>query len=493
MKLGLGVKIGTSLALTPQLQQAIRLLQLSNLELEQEVQQQIDQNPLLERASDDFSDDAKEGSLAKNDLAKDDKSAESKPNDAEKIQTEKIGEELVVDTSWEDIYIHESTKWDAPASLDTPFQGKTTDSLSSHLRWQMNLAHLSLVDQLICDRLIDSLDERGFLAVDLQELYDNLSLEMTYAGLDYELDFKEVTTVLKRLQQCEPIGVAARDLAESLCLQLNALAKGTLHIDEALVLLKYHDLLLKNDIKKLLKQTKLSMEALQDALALIRTLDPCPASQFEPQESSYQIPDVIVSQTEKGLMVALNQDTLPRLRVNKTYANMIKRADASKTNQYLKTNLQEAKQFIKGVDERNNSLLKVSSAIVEQQSAFFQQGATAIKPMVLKEIAEMVDLHESTVSRITTNKYMLTPLGLYELKYFFSSHVNTDTGGECSSTAITAMIKDIITQENPKKPLSDNAITTLLQDKGIAVARRTVAKYRESLGFPSSSQRKRLL
>lgn len=508
MKLGLGVKIGTSLSLTPQLQQAIRLLQLSGIELEQEVQLKLESNPLLERQEGDTDPASMED--VSHPTADPERRLESdtafdlpdKPTLGEQMSQTQVGEELVVDTKWDDIYIHTSTKWDQAATTEYEYQGETTDSIQSHLAWQMNLAHLSPVDQLICQRLIDSVDERGYMVACLDEMRDNLNAELVFSGIDYDIEPIEITTVLKKLQQCEPLGVAARDLPECLQLQLSALAEQVAPddcqaIEDARAILEHHVLLTKNDIKNLLRQTALDMERLTAAMATIRLLDPYPASTFLPQESSYQIPDVLVSvqrdaDEQVAFQVRLNPDTLPKLRVNNQYAKLIKRADDSKDNVYLKTQLQDAKHFIKGVDERNKSLLKVASAIVAQQQRFFEYGATEMKPLILRDIAEQVELHESTVSRITTNKYMLTPLGLFELKYFFSSHVGTDADAH-SSTAICSMIKQMVALEDAKKPLSDSKIVKLLQEKNIEVARRTVAKYRETMGIGSSTERKRLL
>ena len=247
------------------------------------------------------------------------------------------------------------------------------------------------------------------------------------------------------------------------------------------------------ELAKLIKQTGLNQEQLKCAVDLLKTLKAHPGLEFEDKDSDYQIPDVVVMKKNEQWQVALNPDVMPKLRVNSFYANMIKRADQSEDNQYLRNQMLDAKNFIKSVDERHKTLLKVATCIIEHQRAFLEIGAEGMKPLVLRDIAEEVELHESTVSRVTTNKYMLTPRGLFELKYFFSSHVGTTSGGEASSTAIRAKIKKLIAEENARKPLSDNAIANLLKDDGIDVARRTVAKYRESLHIPSSSERKVLI
>ena len=282
-------------------------------------------------------------------------------------------------------------------------------------------------------------------------------------------------------------------MAECLQIQLETIKDKTPFLAEAKQLLNYYELLISNDLNKLLKQTGLSKEQLTNAIELLKTLKPYPGLEFDQQESEYQVPDVVVAKKDQHWNVQLNPDVMPKLRINSFYSNMIRRADQSDDNVYLRNQMLEAKNFIKSIDERHKTLLKVATCIVEHQRAFLEQGAEAMKPLVLRDVAEEVELHESTVSRVTTNKYMLTPRGLFELKYFFSSHVGTTSGGECSSTAIRAKIKKLISEENIRKPLSDNAIANMLKEEGIDVARRTVAKYRESLHIPSSSERKVLI
>jgi RNA polymerase sigma-54 factor len=299
--------------------------------------------------------------------------------------------------------------------------------------------------------------------------------------------------VLKRIQNFEPVGVGARSLQECLTLQLKALPERTASRADALKLIECHELLVSNDITRLMRQTQLDQDALKAALNLVKSLDPYPGAKFTDAERDQQVPDVVVRKKNNRWEVQLNTDILPKLRVNPYYAGMIRRADSSADNQYLRTHMQDARNFIKSVDERHKTLLKVSACIVQHQRDFLEHGPEAMRPLILRDIAEETELHESTVSRVTTQKYMLTPKGLFELKYFFSSHVGTSSGGECSSTAIRAMIKKMVQEENVRKPLSDNAIAEKLQAEGIDVARRTVAKYRESLNIASSSERKRLL
>lgn len=483
MKLSVGLKIANSLSLTPQLQQAIRLLQLSSLELEQEIQIQLDSNPLLEKVEDLSS--AETDSDA-------DREYENKDLTKE-LNADYLPDDLPVDTDWDEVYTHQSTALGTSEFEEREDNRQSNLSLQEHMQNQINLLNFSKVDQLIAYCIIDSLDEKGFLDAEIVEI--TASVQHLLQELDYDdiVENEEVLVVLKHLQRLDPIGIGSRNLAECLKIQLEYLPPATPSRYEALKMLEYYPLLVSNDINKLMKQTGLNSDQLKASIELIKTLKPYPGSDFESGESEYQIPDVVVTKKQDHWQVQLNPDVMPKLRVNSFYSNMIRRADQSADNQYLRNQMLEAKNFIKSVDERHKTLLKVASCIVKHQKAFLEQGPEAMKPLVLRDVAEEVELHESTVSRVTTNKYILTPRGLFELKYFFSSHVGTTTGGECSSTAIRAMIKKMISVENPRKPLSDNAIANLLKEDGIDVARRTVAKYRESLNIPSSSDRKVLI
>lgn len=493
MKLSLGIKLGTSLSLTPQLQQAIRLLQLSTLELEQEIQTQLDSNPLLEVV-----DDPQNGSEPMKQVL--DEQGRVHEGDAEQLtvgeqmQHTLLGEELPVDTQWDDVFTHQSTALATPEYEEREDNRGGQESIWDHLRWQLNLSPFSPLDRFMAECIIDGIDERGYLVASLDELFEATQNQLLRLQLDPEqVERDELDVVLKRVQNFEPSGVAARDLAECLRLQLQQLPSNTAERGAALLLLQHHELLVSNDIGKLMKVTQLDQTQLKQALSLIQSLDPYPGLKFQDSEQSYQVPDVIVRKRHNSWEVQLNTDILPKLRVNPFYAGMIKRADSSADNQYLRQNMLEARNFIKSVDERHKTLLKVSSCIVAHQRAFLEQGEEAMKPLILRDIADEVELHESTVSRVTTQKFMLTPRGLFELKYFFSSHVGTASGGECSSTAIRAMIKKMVQEEDVRKPLSDNTLAERLKANGIDVARRTVAKYRESLNIASSSERKRLL
>ncbi|HCM30692.1 RNA polymerase factor sigma-54 [Acinetobacter radioresistens] len=481
MKLSVGLKVANSLSLTPQLQQAIRLLQLSSLELEQEIQLQLESNPLLEQIDDENSISTLSNSN-NTDIHELDQS----------LNADHLPEELPVDTHWDEVYIHQSTALETPEFQEQEDNNHKSLNLKQHLLEQINLLHFSQIDQLIAYCLVDSLDQRGFLEAEIEEITASVQNLLAEMGHEEEVEDDEVYVVLKHIQQLDPLGAGSRNLAECLRIQLEALPSVPV-IQDALILLEHYHLLIANDLGKLLKQTGLNTERLKSAINMLKTLKAYPGIEFEDESSNYQIPDVIVSKKDQIWHVQLNTDILPKLRINSFYAGMIRRADQSTDNNYLKDQLYEAKNFIKSIDERHKTLLKVASCIVEHQRTFFEIGAEGMKPLILREVAEEVQLHESTVSRVTSNKYMLTPRGLFELKYFFSSHVGTTSGGEASSTAIRAMIKKLVSNENPRKPLSDNSITNLLKEEGIDVARRTVAKYRESLNIPSSSDRKVLI
>ena len=482
MKLSVGLKVANSLSLTPQLQQAIRLLQLSSLELEQEIQIQLDSNPLLEKIEEES-------------ITESLSVLESKDSDdlTTELNANHLPDDLPVDTEWDDIYTHQSTALATPEFEEREDNRQVQLSLKEHILEQVNLLHFSKIDQLIAYCIVDALDDKGFLDAEIEEIILAAQQLLNEMDIEEEIEEDEVLVVLKHIQRLDPLGIGSRNLAECLKIQLEFLPKDVEYLNEAKNLLQYYELLIANDLNKLLKQTGLTKDQLKFAINLLKTLKPYPGMDFDKQESDYQIPDVVVSKKDLHWQVQLNPDVLPKLRINSFYSSMIRRADQSEDNLYLRNQMLEAKNFIKSIDERHKTLLKVASCIVEHQKAFLEIGPEAMKPLVLRDVAEEVELHESTVSRVTTNKYMLTPRGLFELKYFFSSHVGTTAGGEASSTAIRAMIKKLVANENPRKPLSDNVIATLLKDEGIEVARRTVAKYRESLHIPSSSERKVLI
>ena len=486
MKPSLQLKLGQQLAMTPQLQQAIRLLQLSTLDLQQEIQEALDSNPLLEveEAGDDVSHtEDKSGNEEKETAAE---STEPEVKDSsDLIEKSEISSELEIDTTWDDVYSANTGNTGLALDDDTPvYQGETTQSLHDYLIWQLDLTPFSETDRTIALALIDAIDDYGYLTMSLQDILESFDLE--------ELEIEEIEAVRKRIQQFDPLGVASINLQDCLLLQLATYPEDTPWLNEAkLVLTNHIDQLGNRDYKLILKETKLKESELRDILQLIQQLDPRPGSRIATEHAEYVIPDVSVFKEHGKWVVTINPDSVPRLKVNQQYAALGKGNSAD--SQYIRSNLQEAKWLIKSLESRNETLLKVAKCIVEHQRDFFEYGEEAMKPMVLNDVALDVDMHESTISRVTTQKYMHTPRGIFELKYFFSSHVNTDNGGECSSTAIRALIKKLVAAENSAKPLSDSKIAALLADQGIQVARRTIAKYRESLGIASSSQRKRLL
>ncbi|MDV7209666.1 RNA polymerase factor sigma-54 [Azotobacter beijerinckii] len=502
MKPSLVLKMGQQLTMTPQLQQAIRLLQLSTLDLQQEIQEALDSNPMLERQEDAEDYDspdtlAEHGSQSTIDAAQGSyqESYENASGNEDRGGLEdgdwheRIPSELPVDTAWEDIYQTSASSLPSNDDDEWDFTTRTStgESLQSHLLWQLNLAPMSDTDRLIAVTLIDSISSDGYLEASPEEILTSLDPE-----LGIELD--EVEMVLRRIQQFEPAGIAARDLSESLLLQLRQLPIDTPWLEEAKRLARdYLDLLGNRDFAQLMRRMKLKEEELRPVIELIQSLNPRPGAQIEASEPEYVVPDVIVRKHNDRWLVELNQEAMPRLRINPHYAGFIRRADASADNTFMRNQLQEARWFIKSLQSRNETLMKVATQIVEHQRGFLDYGEEAMKPLVLHDIAEAVGMHESTISRVTTQKYMHTPRGIYELKYFFSSHVSTAEGGECSSTAIRAIIKKLVAAENPKKPLSDSKIAGLLEEQGIQVARRTVAKYRESLSIAPSSERKRLM
>lgn len=500
MKPSLVLKMGQQLTMTPQLQQAIRLLQLSTLDLQQEIQEALESNPMLERQEegDDFdaSDPYAEGAETPantNANSQSESFQETTTPSADSLDedqwAERIPNELPVDTAWEDVYQTSASSLPSNDDDEWDFTARTSagESLQSHLLWQLNLSPMSDTDRLIALSIIDGINDDGYLEESLEDILVSLDPE-----LDVEMD--EVEVVLRRIQQMEPAGVGARNLRECLLLQLRQMPANTHPLNEALCLVADHlDLLGSRDYTQLMRRMKLKEDELRETIELIQSLHPRPGSQIESGEAEYVVPDVIVRKHNERWLVELNQEAVPRLRVNSQYAGLVRRADSSADNTFMRNQLQEARWFIKSLQSRNETLMKVATQIVEHQRGFLEYGEEAMKPLVLHDIAEAVGMHESTISRVTTQKFMHTPRGIFELKYFFSSHVSTSEGGECSSTAIRAIIKKLVAAESPKKPLSDSKIAGLLEAQGIQVARRTVAKYRESLGIAPSSERKRLV
>ena len=477
MKQGLQLRLSQQLAMTPQLQQAIRLLQLSTLELQQELQQALESNPLLEQIDTHEEIDTRE--------TQDSETLDT----ADALEQKEMPEELPLDASWDTIYTAGTPSGTSGDYIDDElpvYQGETTQTLQDYLMWQVELTPFSDTDRAIATSIVDAVDETGYLTVPLEDILESIG--------DEEIDIDEVEAVLKRIQRFDPVGVAAKDLRDCLLIQLSQFDKTTPWLEEArLIISDQLDLLANHDFRTLMRVTRLKEDVLKEAVNLIQSLDPRPGQSIQTGEPEYVIPDVLVRKHNGHWTVELNSDSIPRLQINQHYASMCNNARNDGDSQFIRSNLQDAKWLIKSLESRNDTLLRVSRCIVEQQQAFFEQGEEYMKPMVLADIAQAVEMHESTISRVTTQKYLHSPRGIFELKYFFSSHVNTEGGGEASSTAIRALVKKLIAAENPAKPLSDSKLTSLLSEQGIMVARRTVAKYRESLSIPPSNQRKQLV
>ncbi len=521
MKPSLVLRMGQQLRMTPQLQQAIRLLQLSTLDLQQEIQEALDSNLMLEEPPADEEDndstsldspderlditlDEQASTGEQQASSGDQDSDQDEPgldpeldgdrvaDSHEELLSDHISDDLPVDSAWEDVWEDQGMQTSSSQSgtdydnfLDTRNSSEIT--LKDHLLEQISLLHLTETDLQIAVTIIDALDGDGSLGFDVEEILSSLDPEL---GIEQD----EVEAVLRLIQHLDPVGIAARNLRECLLIQIRQLPDATPWKKEGIIIIK--DLLTQlgnRDFGLLCRKTKLKEHELREVIGLIQSLNPKPGAEFIPSKTEYIEPDVIVSKKDGRWLVELNSLSAPRIRVNPDYASMVKRADNSADNNYLKTHLQEARWFIKSLQQRNDTLLRVATKIVEYQKGFLEYGEQAMKPLVLHDIAEAVELHESTISRVTTQKYMHTPAGIFELKYFFSSHVSTPGGGEVSSTAIRALIKNLVAEENQRKPLSDSKIAAMLGKQGIKVARRTIAKYRESLMIPPSNERKQLV
>lgn len=504
MKQSLQLRIGQHLTMTPQLQQAIRLLQLSALELQQEMQTALESNPMLEIGEDENTEEieASEGVNGSEPAEVNGEShdgetvaAQETRDDMDLAEAEStIPEDLPVDSAWDDTFdtvenFGSSSNGGAADGEERDFeiQGRATQNLHDHLTWQMQMTPFSPTDQAIATAIIDAIDDDGYLIAKMEELQQDFSDNP-------DIGPEEIEAVLHRIQQFDPPGVGARDLRESMLLQLKQYDPDTPRLADAIRLVSEHfDLLAERDYAVLMRRMKVCEAELQQVIVLLQTLNPRPGGQITASQAEYVVPDVYVRKRSGVWKVELNPDTTPKLRINSMYAGMAQRARNQSDSTYLKNQLQEARWLLKSLQSRNETLLKVATSIVERQRAFLEYGDEAMQPLVMSNIAEEVGMHESTISRVTTKKYMHTPRGIYELKYFFSSHVATDDGGECSSTAIRAMIKRLVAAEDASKPLSDSKLAGMLSDKGIKVARRTVAKYREALSIPPSNERKRLV
>ncbi len=447
MKPTLQLKLGQHLHLTPQLQQAIQLLTLSTLELQLLIQQKLESNPMLE------------------------------------LEEELITEEMTAATDSATYFTPTYAKQSSSIDSDTLIAIQPTEtSLKDHLYWQLDLTSMSMNDKVIAIAIIDALDDNGLLECPLTEICAEVNAKIA-----------EVETVLQRLQQFDPIGVGARDLKECLLIQLQALAETTPNLELTKKIVNQNlTLVAQHDYQKLLKHYHLNEEQLQNIIKLIQSLNPHPADSIIKSTSQYVIPDLFVTKNKQGWQVKLNEDNIPKLTINPDYAHYVQRACHTTNNFSLKDQLQEARWFIKSIASRNETLLTVANCIISHQQEFLDHGEHAMQPLILRDIAAATQLHESTVSRTTTGKYIHTPRGIFDLKHFFCSHVSTDDGSEYASTAIRALIKNIIQEESAKKPFSDHKIALLLQHRGINIARRTVTKYRELMSIPASPTRKRL-
>ncbi len=491
MKQTLQLRISQHLALTPQLQQSIRLLQLSTLELHQELEQILAENPLLERLDDPLDNSVRllaDGAVSS---APTSAATASEPEATPSAGSDELAaeggeaasESAASESEWSFDDVARSSK--APEDDDARPQLEAHETtLREHLLEQMRVTVHNPRDRALVELIIDALNDNGYLDEPLEEIHQRLPAEL-------EIELDELNVALKLVQSFEPAGVGARDAAECLAIQIRRMPRVPLVTRRmALNIVENHlTQFAQRDFNKLKKALDCDDEDLREAQAVIRMCNPHPGSAYATDASDFVIPDVIVKRTRAGWQVALNHEVMPRLRVNALYANILKQ---SKGEGSLNSQLQEAKWLIKNMRQRFDTILRVAQAIVDRQRNFFSHGAVAMRPLVLREIADTLGLHESTISRVTTQKYMLTPHGVFELKYFFGSHVATEAGGEASSTAIRALIKQLVGAEDPKNPFSDSKIAEMLAEQGMVVARRTVAKYREALKIPPVNLRKSL-
>lgn len=461
----LQLRLSQKLALSPQLQQAIRLLQLNRIELREYIQDVLDSNPILERTEGEETDP----------LAKPETPA------AEKTETTEQQDWEVDNLSGEQWL--ENNSYDS-FSGESQIADTSSDTLREHLLWQINLAHFSDEDTAIAEAIVYGVDEDGFLHDSIDDVRASLAPELL-------VEEDEILAVLHRVQRLEPVGVATRDAAECIKVQLSSLPSDTGARDLALKISKdYLELVARHDFEELRKRTGASEDSINDAMELIQSLEPRPGARYDNRRDEYLVPDVYATRIDDEWRVTLNPENEPGLKLNNYYIDLLRKS-GGKDADYLRGRLQEARWLMSSLELRNQTLIRVSQSIVDFQQDFLEQGEMAMKPLVLKEVSEAIGVHESTVSRATTRKYMLTPRGLFELKYFFSSHVKTDRGGTISATAVKSRLQVLLDSEPPGSPLSDQDLSELLRQAGILVARRTVAKYRESLGVGSSNERRR--
>ncbi len=462
----LQLRLSQKLALAPQLQQAIRLLQLNRIELREYIQDALDSNPILEREE---GGEAEPGGEPEQESSEKTEAAEQQD-----WEVESLGDEQWMESGPYDSFSGESQIADT-----------SSDSLREHLLWQINLSHFSDEDAAIAEAIVYGLDEDGYLHESIEDVRASLAPELL-------VEEDEILAVLHRVQRLEPVGVATRNAAECIRVQLSALPSDTKTRDLALRISKdYLELLARHDLDELRKRTGASEEAIEAAIDLIQSLEPRPGSRYDNRQDEYLVPDVYATRIDDEWRVTLNPENEPGLKLNNYYIGLLRKS-GGKDADYLRGRLQEARWLMSSLELRNQTLMRVSQSIVDFQQDFLEKGEIGMKPLVLKEISEAIGVHESTVSRATTRKYMLTPRGIFELKYFFSSHVQTDNGGTISATAVKAHLQVLLDKEPPGSPLSDQELSEILSRTGIRAARRTVAKYRESLGIGSSNERRRL-
>jgi RNA polymerase sigma-54 factor len=458
LKPSLQLKLGQTLTMTPQLQQAIRLLQLPVLDLNAQIQEALEENIMLEME----------------DLPDVPSTTAETTAEVETIKADELWQTRAAERI-------QDGGWNGEGRPITEFADESGQSLQDHLLWQLEMEHFSPREVLIGEAIVDSINDDGYLEADIGEILDILDESPPVTD-------REVERTLAKIQRLDPIGIGARSLSESLVLQLSQLDWETPGLQLAIEIAGEHlDLVATRDYGELRRGLRVTDDDLQDALALIRGCNPRPGTAVSPPAAEYVIPDVFVRKIDNRWQVEISPTGVPRLSVNQQYANLLR---GSGEHAVLKSQLQEARWLIRSLEIRNETLLKVATSIVKRQTEFLEHGDEAMKPMVLRDIAEEIGMHESTISRVTTNKYMHTPRGIFEFKYFFSSHLSSDSGEDQSSTSVRAKIRKLIQAENPGKPLSDSKITNLLREEGISVARRTVAKYREAMNIPSSSERR---
>ncbi len=458
LKPSLQLKLGQTLTMTPQLQQAIRLLQLPVLDLNAQIQEALEENIMLEM--------------------------EDLPDLPQtNAETTAEVETIKADEMWQTRAVERTRDggWNGEGRPITEFADESGQTLRDHLLWQLEMEHFSPREVIIGEAIVDSINDDGYLAAGIDELS---------AALDENpgVTETEIERTLTKIQRLDPVGVGARSIPECLVLQLSQLDWKTPGLQLAIDIASEHlDLVASRNYGELRRSLRISEEGLHEALALVRGCNPKPGLAVSPAGAEYVIPDVFVRKVDKRWQVEISPTGVPRLSVNQQYAKLLR---GSGEHAVLKSQLQEARWLIRSLEIRNETLLKVASSIVARQTEFLEHGDEAMKPMVLRDIADEIGMHESTISRVTTNKYMHTPRGVFEFKYFFSSHLSSASGEDQSSTSVRAKIRKLIAAENPKKPLSDSKITNLLKEEGISVARRTVAKYREAMNIPSSSERR---